>query len=68
MLPKEKQPPRHLAGGRAHGTASRSAPRTRTDAGIQRRGYEPVKELFAEVAVPVAEEETAGAFLGDRGG
>jgi len=30
----------------------------------QRLGYEPVKELFAEVAVPVAEEETAGAFLG----
>ena len=30
----------------------------------QRRGYEPMKELFAEVAVPVAEEETAGAFLG----
>src|SRR5260370_3751183 len=31
----------------------------------QRLGYEPVKELFAEVAVPVAEERTAGAFLGD---
>ena len=30
----------------------------------QRLGYEPVKELFSEVAVPVAEEETAGAFLG----
>jgi hypothetical protein len=30
----------------------------------QRLGYEPMKELFAEVAVPVAEEETAGAFLG----
>jgi Insertion element 4 transposase N-terminal/Transposase DDE domain len=30
----------------------------------QRLGYEPVKGLFAEVAVPVAEEETAGAFLG----
>src|SRR5215472_857154 len=30
----------------------------------QRLGYEPVKELFAEVAVPVAEEETAGAFRG----
>jgi hypothetical protein len=30
----------------------------------QRLGYEPVKELFAEVAVPVAEELTAGAFLG----
>src|SRR6202049_4907581 len=29
----------------------------------QRLGYEPVKELFAEVAVPVAEELTAGAFL-----
>src|SRR6266542_6821515 len=30
----------------------------------QRLGYEPLKELFSEVAVPVAEEETAGAFLG----
>jgi hypothetical protein len=30
----------------------------------QRLGYEPLKELFCEVAVPVAEEETAGAFLG----
>ena len=30
----------------------------------QRLGYEPVKELFSEVAIPVAEEETAGAFLG----
>src|SRR6266545_7561167 len=30
----------------------------------QRLGYEPMKELFAEVAVPVAEEETAGALLG----
>jgi hypothetical protein len=30
----------------------------------QRLGYEPVKGLFAEVAVPVAEELTAGAFLG----
>ena len=30
----------------------------------QRLGYEPVEELFAEVAVPVAEELTAGAFLG----
>jgi hypothetical protein len=30
----------------------------------QRPGYEPVKELFAKVAAPVAEELTAGAFLG----
>lgn len=30
----------------------------------QRLGCEPLKELFSEVAVPVAEEETAGAFLG----
>ena len=30
----------------------------------QRLGYEPMKELFSEVAVPVAEELTAGAFLG----
>ena len=30
----------------------------------QRLGYEPLKELFAEVAAPVAEELTAGAFLG----
>lgn len=30
----------------------------------QRLGYEPLKKLFAEVAVPVAEELTAGAFLG----
>src|ERR1022692_4720539 len=30
----------------------------------QRLGYEPVKELFSEVAAPVAEELTAGAFLG----
>src|ERR1700692_2484327 len=30
----------------------------------QRLGYEPMKELFAEVAAPVADELTAGAFLG----
>jgi hypothetical protein len=30
----------------------------------QRLGYEPVKKLFAGVAAPVAEELTAGAFLG----
>lgn len=30
----------------------------------QRLGHEPLKELFAQVAVPVAEEDTAGAFLG----
>ncbi len=30
----------------------------------QRLGAEPVARLFAQVAVPVAEEETAGAFLG----
>ena len=30
----------------------------------QRLGSEPMRKLFAEVAVPVAEEETAGAFLG----
>jgi len=30
----------------------------------QRLGYEPMKELFSEVAVPVAEELTAGRFLG----
>jgi hypothetical protein len=30
----------------------------------QRLGYEPMRELFAEVAAPVAEELTAGAFLG----
>src|SRR5713101_5196828 len=30
----------------------------------QRLGFEPVKELFSQVAVPVADEETAGAFLG----
>ncbi len=30
----------------------------------QRLGYEPVKELFFEVAAPVAEELTAAAFLG----
>ena len=30
----------------------------------QRLGYEPLKGLFAEVAVPVAEELTGGAFLG----
>jgi hypothetical protein len=30
----------------------------------QRLGYEPLKALFAGVAVPVAEELTAGAFLG----
>jgi hypothetical protein len=30
----------------------------------QRLGYEPVKHLFAEVAVPVAEELTRGAWLG----
>jgi hypothetical protein len=31
----------------------------------QRLGSGPMKELFAEVAVPVAEELTAGAFLGN---
>jgi Insertion element 4 transposase N-terminal/Family of unknown function (DUF6119) len=30
----------------------------------QRLGAEPLRELFAQVAVPVAEEETLGAFLG----
>src|SRR6266567_2552682 len=30
----------------------------------QRLGYEPLKELFSGVAEPVAEELTAGAFLG----
>ncbi len=30
----------------------------------QRLGYEPLKELFSQVAVPVAEELTSGAFLG----
>ena len=30
----------------------------------QRLGYEPMKHLFAEVAAPVAEELTGGAFLG----
>lgn len=30
----------------------------------QRLGYEPVKELFGQVAVPVAEVLTRGAFLG----
>jgi hypothetical protein len=30
----------------------------------QRLGFEPVKELFAQVAVPVAEELTCGAFVG----
>src|SRR5450755_3807509 len=31
----------------------------------QRLGSEPLRELFAEVAVPVAEELTRGAFLGE---
>ena len=30
----------------------------------QRLGYEPLTELFSQVAVPVAEELTRGAFLG----
>jgi hypothetical protein len=30
----------------------------------QRLGYEPVKEVFGQVAVPVADEDTPGAFLG----
>jgi hypothetical protein len=30
----------------------------------QRLGYEPLKELFAQVAVPVAEEETGGRRAG----
>jgi hypothetical protein len=30
----------------------------------QRLGYEPLKELFGQVAGPVAEEDTPGAFLG----
>jgi len=30
----------------------------------QRLGYEPLQELFSQVAVPVAEELTQGAFLG----
>ncbi|MGH3302433.1 MAG: IS4 family transposase, partial [Streptosporangiaceae bacterium] len=41
---------------------------SRTEGGItqarQRLGYEPLRELFAQVAAPVAEELTAGAFLG----
>src|SRR5262249_55820775 len=31
----------------------------------QRLGPEPVEELFGQVAVPVADLDTAGAFLGD---
>ena len=31
----------------------------------QRLGYEPLEKLFGEVAAPVAEELTAGAFLGN---
>jgi hypothetical protein len=30
----------------------------------QRLGYEPLRELFAQVAVPVADQLTRGAFLG----
>jgi hypothetical protein len=30
----------------------------------QRLGHEPVKELFSQVAVPVADEDTPGTFLG----
>src|SRR5712691_5015868 len=30
----------------------------------QRLGYEPVEEVFAQVAVPPATEDTPGAFLG----
>jgi len=30
----------------------------------QRLGYEPLRELFSQVAAPVAEELTRGAFLG----
>jgi len=30
----------------------------------QRLGHEPLRELFAQVAVPVADEDTEGAFLG----
>ena len=30
----------------------------------QRLGYEPMRELFSQVAVPVADELTRGAFLG----
>lgn len=30
----------------------------------RRLGCEPLKELFGQVAVPVSDEETAGAFLG----
>ena len=30
----------------------------------QRLGHEPLRELFAEVAVPVADADTEGAFLG----
>src|SRR5580658_731073 len=41
---------------------------TPTSGGItqarQRLGHEPVKELFSQVAVPVADEDTPGAFLG----
>src|SRR6266571_4336966 len=42
--------------------------RTPTSGGItqarQRLGFEPVAELFSQVAVPVADEDTPGAFLG----
>jgi Insertion element 4 transposase N-terminal len=30
----------------------------------QRLGYEPAKEVFAQVAAPVADEDTAGTYLG----
>ncbi len=34
----------------------------------QRLGYEPLRELFSKVAVPVAEELTRGGRSGGRGG
>ena len=33
----------------------------------QRLGHEPVKEVFSQVAVPSATEDTPGAFLGPWG-
>ena len=50
------------------GAAGMIRRRTVTTGGItqarQRLGHEPVRETFAQVAVPVATEDTPGAFLG----
>src|SRR5258708_7363593 len=58
------RPTETLTGGGCWGDSWRARPWGGIPRARQRLGYEPVRELFSEVAAPVAEELTAAAFLG----